>query len=112
MITIKISSDYYKHSKYSLSVKGHAEQAEHGQDIVCSAASILTYTAAQIVKEMEAIGWCLGSPKVEMKSGDADIEVTFSMFHEEEASNMLHVIKTGYELPAHNYPQYVRLIES
>ena len=110
MISITLSTaDVY--GRIRLDVEGHAQQAEHGQDIVCSAVSILTYTAAQIVKNMIDRGWCIGTPTVELESGNAHIEATVSMFHYDEASAMMEVIKTGYTLLQHNYPQYVRLIE-
>ena len=37
----------------SLIVRGHASFAEIGTDIVCASASILTYTIAEIVQQME-----------------------------------------------------------
>lgn len=93
-----------------LEVKGHAGQAEHGKDIVCSAVSILTYTAAQLIKEMEAYGMCLGNPEVEMNSGNAVIKAEFSKFTYVDALKMLHVITTGYSLLQARYPEYVKLI--
>ena len=39
--------------KISLTIEGHADQAEYGKDIVCSACSILAYTVAQFVKDAE-----------------------------------------------------------
>ena len=54
-----------------LKVEGHAGQAEKGQDIVCSAASILTYTIAQYLKYVHERGGLQKSPRINIKDGDA-----------------------------------------
>ena len=56
-----------------LTVQGHSEQAEMGQDIVCSAASILAYTVAQMVTTMREEGKLKKNPHIRMDSGDAVI---------------------------------------
>ena len=94
----------------SLRVKGHAGQAEPGKDIVCASASILAYTAAQVVKAMHAHGDLEKEPKIRLKEGDALIACkpkTDKLYA--EALHTYFVIQVGYSLLSYNYPEYVNL---
>ena len=109
---IKVEIGYSKDSRECrLRVRGHAGQAEVGQDIVCASASILAYTLAQVVKAMDSHGDFAEPAVIELESGDAIIickakdDYLFS-----EVLHAFFVIKTGYALLAHNYPQFVELI--
>lgn len=106
-VTITISEE---ERKATIMVYGHAGQAEQGQDIVCSAASILAYTAAQRVKDIERCGGLESPPNIIMDEGDSLISCVAKddEAYEEVLSTIL-VIRTGYTLLAHNYPQYVGL---
>lgn len=90
--------------------KGHAGQAERGQDIVCSSASILMFTLAHFVRNMFELGSIKSEPKIILDEGDASVickcedDEIFT-----EAFQTYSVIKLGYSILAHNYPQYVRL---
>ena len=53
MITVKLNR---KAETLSLCVTGHAGFAAMGQDIVCAAASILVYTAAELALDMARRG--------------------------------------------------------
>ena len=88
--------------KLSLRLEGHAGYAEHGNDIVCASASILAYTLASFVRDVE-------NSIVDLTSGDTTIECETS---DEAVTNAYLHTKRGYQLLAFNYPQYVRLIES
>jgi uncharacterized protein YsxB (DUF464 family) len=111
MISVKYTYDRDKR-ECSLLVKGHAGQAEVGKDIVCASASILAYTIAQIIKGMEHHGDLVEPPTLDLERGDAIIvcrakdDYLFS-----EMMQDFFVIWTGYQLLAHNYPQYVQLIK-
>lgn len=94
-----------------LTLKGHAEQAEIGQDIVCSAASILAYTVAQMVTTMREERKLKKSPHIRMESGDATITCKPTRQFFGEAMHTFKVAETGYELLAHTYPDYVRVIK-
>ena len=95
----------------ALKVKGHAGQAEVGQDIVCASASILAYTVVQIVKAMDSHKDLEETPTVNLESGDAIVlcrakdDYLYS-----EVLHTFFVVQTGYALLAHNYPQYVQII--
>ena len=94
--------------KLSLRVEGHAGYAEHGKDIICASASILANTLAAIILEIDEV-----DAIVDLTSGDATIEckckddATYQI-----VADAFRYTKIGYELLEHNYPQYVRLIES
>ena len=111
MITVSIRNNAERRF-LRLKVKGHSGQAEIGQDIVCASASILAYTVAQIVKDMEAQDSkaFVYKPIIKLESGDATVtckcKTDIAYF---EVINALNVAQVGYSLLAHNYPQYVEL---
>ena len=109
MITAKFTAD--KESLYiRMTVKGHAGQAEHGHDIVCASASILTYTVAQIVRAMDKHGDLKGKPVIDLEEGDAMISCRCR--NPEDFGELVHtffVAEVGYLLLAENYPQYVKV---
>lgn len=92
----------------SLHMLGHAEAGEYGHDLVCASASILAYTLAQNCKMERARGILKYEPKIKLKKGNAVI--TCRANTEDDYAEVLHtflVIQTGYQLLAHNYPEYV-----
>ncbi|MBR2478923.1 MAG: ribosomal-processing cysteine protease Prp [Clostridia bacterium] len=86
-------------NRLSLRLEGHAGYAEHGKDIVCASVSILAYTLASFVNEVE-------NSTVDLTSADTTIECATT---DETVVNAYLYAKRGYELLAFNYPQYVRL---
>ena len=110
---IKVKFTYGRDKREcSLTVEGHAGQAEIGKDLVCASASILAYTIAQIIKSMEHHGDLAEPPILDLEDGDATIvcrakdDYLFS-----EIMQDFFVIRTGYALLAHNYPQFVEFID-
>ena len=106
MVTVTFEK---KNNKLTLTLKGHAGQAEIGKDIVCASCSILAYTVARFVKAAEIEGDLIASPIVKLESGDTVI----SCEPAEEVYKMMQDIymfaEVGYDLLAHNYPQFVEL---
>lgn len=110
---IKVKSNYDGDKREcSLLVKGHAGQAEAGQDIICSSASILAYTIAQIVKLMYDSGELAEPPILDLESGDATIvcRARDDDLYAQMAQSF-YTIKVGYILLQHNYPQFVEIID-
>lgn len=110
MIEVKIIVDRQKQTAY-LRVKGHAGQAEPGKDIICAAASVLSFTVAQIVKDMYDRRRLRKKPVLRMENGDTTI---ICKPKEKYAANIYQtfaVAQTGYKLLAYNYPQYVCIVE-
>ena len=93
----------------ALKVEGHAGQDNKGKDIVCSAASILTYTIAQYLQYVQAQGGLQKEPHIELNDGDAIIMAKPTEEYEGEVLNAFFVVEVGFSLLAQNYPQYVEL---
>ena len=99
-----------ENKKLELKLKGHAKACEEGHDLVCSSASILAYTFAQIVSFMDKQGKLAVTPKVKLKEGDTVIKCEAKDDSSyAEALHSLYVVQVGYSLLAHNYPQNVEL---
>ena len=92
-----------------LKVEGHAGQNDKGHDIVCSAASILTYTIAQYIRYVDAQGGLHSKPHIILNEGDALIVAKPTSDYEGEVLNAFFVAEVGFNLLAQNYPQYVEL---
>ena len=96
----------------TLQVRGHSGRSKIGDDIVCSAVSILTYTVAQIFTAMDRGGDFKKPAVIRLESGDAEISAVCidDDSYGEAARVMLYAV-TGYRLLATNYPEYVSIGE-
>ena len=90
-----------------LTVKGHADQAEIGHDIVCASVSILTYTIAKVVEDLQNGGKLKKRPTIRLESGDAVVTCKPNKAYFSEAFHAFSVVQTGYSLLHHSYPQFV-----
>ena len=107
---IKASFTYQKEAgTIALKVEGHAGMAEKGHDIICSAASILTYTIAQYLRYVDRQKGLRKKPKIEMKDGDALIVAKPTEEYMGEVLNAFFVAEVGFSLLSQNYPQFVEL---
>ena len=93
----------------TMKLSGHAGQAKKGEDIVCSAASILAYTVAQALQFMYEQGDLQKKPHIRLEEGDTVIVAKPKAESYAEALHTFFVAQVGYHLLAHNYPQYVTL---
>lgn len=92
-----------------MKVKGHANTAPKGQDLVCASASMLVYTVAQALTFMNEQGYMKEKPKLKMREGKASI---CAVPKEEYWAEVLHtfwVAQCGAHLLAKNYPEEVSL---
>ena len=108
MITARF---YQKPSNGSIhmTIKGHAEAAPKGEDLICASATMLAYTVAQAVQFLFEQDKLKKKPKIRIKDGEAIIIATPT---EEAYAETLHtywVAQCGVHVLAHNYPQYVKL---
>ena len=102
MIEIK-----FKPETMMLKVTGHAGQAEKGQDIVCSAVSILFYTLAQAVMDSrEALE---DEPIIITNDGDGMVSCKPKEEYVATMQRTYWTILTGFELLAQEYKDYVNL---
>ena len=100
-VTLTVEGD-----RLSLRLEGHAGYAEVGRDIVCASASILAFTVAQLLLEMDANGRLYESPTVNLSEGDALIEAE----HNEETVRIMHFAETGYALLQNEYPEHIKFV--
>ena len=92
-----------------MTIKGHADAAPKGEDLICASATMLAYTVAQAVQFMHESKKLKKKPKIHIKDGEATIIATPK---EEAYAETLHtfwVAQCGVHVLAHNYPQNVKL---
>lgn len=94
----------------SFSMEGHAGSGAPGHDLVCSAASVLVYTAAQIVSIMHHDGKLECKPVLKLDSGDSLIEIRPKADYYDEALYTLYHSEVGLLLIQNRYPEFVRVI--
>lgn len=92
---------------YIMTAVGHADYAELGSDIVCSAISTLIYTLAQNVKDMERLEWLKKRAVLKLDDGDTKITCKPRVERRNAAKLIFTCIQRGMELLAANYPEYV-----
>lgn len=92
-----------------LTLKGHAGMSTVGNDVICSAASILAYTVGQTVKTAYEMGKLKYKPTIKLKSGDALISCRAKADFLDEMIHTFLVVQTGYRLLASRYPNFVKL---
>lgn len=90
---------YYKDS-HLLTMDGHSGYSEAGTDIVCSAASILAYTLAEAVSN-------LNEPYIDLDIGCAEISCNQN---DDTANLIFDTICAGYKLLADNYPENISFL--
>lgn len=100
MTDIIYSNDRWK---TSIEASGHSGYAERGQDIVCSAVSILFIATAGAL-EKEDFG---GNVETDVREGYARIEAEFSY----RRQAIFNVAREGFRYLAEEYPEYVTYTE-
>ena len=102
MITIVIRKE--KDEIVAFSVTGHAEYADKGQDIVCSAVSALTINAVNSVERLTNDRICAAEADGELH---AEIQGTAGP----ETQLLLKSMVLGLKSIAEQYPQYVTIVD-
>ena len=96
----------YNREAHRLTVRGHAESGAHGHDLVCAAVSILVFTLAQLLSEMEEKNY-ITEPVVKLEEGDAELSCKGELTH--SLKLVFDTICTGFQLLAAQYPENVVL---
>lgn len=92
---------------FNLTVEGHAGTAVIGQDILCSAVSILIYTLAQSVLENSL---CMEKPPiVSLESGKAVIKCRPKQKYKRKIKDIFNTIMTGFDLLANSYEKNIKI---
>ena len=94
MITVNMTTNTIK-------VRGHANYAPHGQDIVCAGVTALTQT---LVESLETLTG--NEIKYDMSPGRVDIEI---MNPDEDAQLLTDSFLVGIEMIADEFPEYIRV---
>lgn len=97
MITVNMTTNTIK-------VRGHANYAPHGQDIVCAGVTVLTQT---LVESLETLTG--NEIKYDMSPGRVDIEIKDP---DEDAQLLMDSFLVGVYMIADEFPEYVRVEES
>ena len=109
MIVAEFRTDS-KDRTVAMTVTGHAGAAVYGQDIVCSAASILAYALGQDIINHHATGAIKHSPHIEEDDGKLVVIASADNTAEFVALSIAFgVARTGFALLSMQYPEYVRM---
>ena len=92
-----------KRLKNGVSVKGHANYAPYGQDIVCSAVSTLVQTLIQSVEE-------LTTDKISYNMSPGTVDIKFWCLSD-QSKVLIDAFFIGIEGIAEAYPDNVKLTE-
>ena len=106
MVTAKF---YIEGESVGLSMVGHAGHGKKGEDIVCAAASILAYTAAQAVAFMAGLGKLTDAPVIILEPGKCLIKARPDKANFYELFHTFFVVQVGFSLLATRYPENVKL---
>ena len=100
-----IQAIYYR-SYNRVTVTGHANSAEPGRDLVCASASMLAYTLAANVANMADAGQ-VRQPIIKNNEGDTEISCNPRHNLKNTVTLVFDSICIGFELLAHDYPEYI-----
>lgn len=97
----------YEPSEMRMSISGHAGYAPAGQDIVCSAVSILSMALENmVIDHAESM-----QPKIHRKNGERKISCSPTKGNTRRCTTIFDTIYGGFELLAMNYPDHVQVIK-
>ena len=106
---IKISFWQEDDGSVHMKVKGHANTAPKGQDLVCASASMLVYTVAQAMTYMYEQGYLKEKPKLKMREGKASVVAKPKEDYRAEVLHSYWTAQCGAHVLAKNYPEAVGL---
>lgn len=98
----------YNPKTFTLTVKGHSRLAEEGQDIVCSAATILVHTLAENVIALHNAGMLESKHTIVKRiKGNAKVRCIPLEEHKEAVRIVFNSIAIGFKLLADSYPKNI-----
>lgn len=99
----------YEREAHRLTVKGHAQSAAKGHDLVCAAVSILVFTLAQTIYDLDEKGF-LTEYVVRLDEGDA--ELSCKSEYNRCCKTVFDVVRNGFQLLSAQYPDNVIFLEA
>lgn len=103
MITVKCMED--SRGCIRLTIRGHADSAPVGQDLVCAGVSTLAYAAGEAVRQMSESGKLL-EESVQLTPGNAEIMALPVAEYRQEVWNSFWTVLCGLKVMARSFPQY------
>lgn len=97
----------YDRANHRLTAEGHAYSGEAGHDLVCAAASMLAYTLARAVTEMDAAG-AVTKSCVMMEAGRTEISCRPGRGMKRAVEVIFRTICGGFDMLAATYPENVK----
>lgn len=92
-----------------MKVKGHADTAPKGADLVCASATMLVYTVAQAMMFMHEQGQLEEKPHIKIREGKAIVAARPKEDYYAEVLHTFWVAQCGAHTLASNYPEAVSL---
>jgi uncharacterized protein YsxB (DUF464 family) len=92
-----------------LKMKGHCAFDREGRDIVCSAASILCLSMAQVLRENK--DKLEDKPRIIIHNGKSTLEWKAKDRYAGAILNSLYTVKCGLRILQNEYPDYIQIIE-
>lgn len=90
--------------------RGHAGTAPKGEDLVCSAATMVVYTAAQALQFLYEQGRLRSKPNVCIQEGYASVSAQPKPEALFETTMVFWVAQAGAHVLRYNYPQNIQLM--
>lgn len=110
MIKVKIFKNDLGHIK-RYNISGHANYNSHGEDIVCSAVSVLSYTALNALIELSGLNKNEIIYTIDEDSGYLDVVLPkiIPKLILEKTEIVLKTLEIGIKSVIESYPKYVTL---
>lgn len=92
----------YDRGEHSVRIRGHAGSGEAGHDLVCAAVSILAYTLASYIMNMEKDGAATHATAT-LRSGEAEIACTPIPERRGEITRVMDALCEGFAILKESY---------
>ena len=92
-----------------MTIRGHADSAPRGSDLICASVTMLAYTLAQAVEFLYQQGALKKKPRIRLEEGDVTIIATPRDDYFAQVLQSYWVAQCGCYVLARNYPQFVTL---
>ncbi|AQW21995.1 hypothetical protein PL11_008730 [Lentilactobacillus curieae] len=106
---IKASIDHFKNHVSGFKLTGHADAGEYGQDIVCSAVSVLSITTVNGLQEVAGIDLEVDSDDDNGGYLSVSIPVLSDAQKSIKADAILDTFENGMKDIAESYSKYINL---
>lgn len=96
----------YDRPNNRVSVQGHANSAPKGEDLICSAASILVHTLAANAYHMERSGMA-AQGVADIREGFAEVGCSAAPGYENTVASIFQAVCVGFELLSDRFPENI-----